>query len=225
MKEVTFCLKNIRFNVSLRIPISVFFCFYMSVFYSFSFASADLVLAGGALKTCSSMSTKNCSSTMDFNNAKATILYEVNQESLARYKALMEMHAVNNDFLYSKLLHINSNAAGLTKNELFDALNNEGFSNSDIRGLSDAEYFILLDALEMQQLDENGARLQEKVSLASTKEKASVDVYTAFIEGLMEYLLVLNRCLPYPSHDRYQKLNANSQHYQHLVNLNLEQQH
>lgn len=183
MKEVSFCRKNIRLNVSLRIPISVFFCFYMSVFSCFSFASADLVLAGGALKTCSSMSTKNCSSTMDFNNAKATILYEVNQESLARYKALMEMYAVNNDFLYSKLLHINSNAAGLTKNELFDALNNEGFSNSDIRGLSDAEYFILLDALEMQQLNENGARLQEKVSLANTKEKASVDVYTAFIDG------------------------------------------
>jgi len=183
MKEVSFCRKNSRLSVSLKMSFSVFLFFYLSVISGFSFASADLVLAGGALKTCSSMSTKNCSSTMNFNNAKATILYEVNQKSLARYKALMEMHAVNNDFLYSKLLHINSSVAGLTKNELFDALNDEGFSNSDIRGLSDAEYFMLLDALEMQQLDENGVRLQEKVSLASTKEKASVDVYTTFIEG------------------------------------------
>ena len=183
MKEVSFCRKNSRLNVSLKMSFSVFSFLYLSVISCFSFASVDLVLAGGALKTCSSMSTKNCSSTMDFNNAKATILYEVNQKSLARYKALMEMHAVNNDFLYSKLLHINSSGAGLTKNELFDALNGEGFSNDDIRGLSDAEYFMLLDALEMQQRDENGVRLQEKVSLASTKEKASVDVYTAFIEG------------------------------------------
>lgn len=183
MKEVSFCRKNSRLNVSVKMSLSAFLFFYLSVISGFSFASADLVLAGGALKTCSSMSTKNCSSTMDFNNAKATILYEVNQNSLARYKALMEMHAVNNDFLYSKLLHINSNGAGLTKNELFDALNDEGFSNDHIRKLSDAEYFILLDALEMQQLNENGARLQEKVSLTSTKEKASVEVYTAFIDG------------------------------------------
>jgi cyanophycinase len=183
MKEVSFCRKNIRLNARRKLPVTVSLGLLLSVFSCFSIASADLVLAGGALKTCSSMSMKNCSSASRFDSAKSEILYEVNKESIARYQVLSKKYAAANDFLYSKLVNINSSKTGLTKNELFDALNDEGFSNSDIRGLSDAEYFVLLDALEMQQLDENGARLQEKVSLASTKEKASVDVYTAFIEG------------------------------------------
>ena len=151
----------------------------------FCFSAPNLVLAGGALKTCSSMSTKNCSSSSQFKSGKADVLYEINQQSLRRYQELANKYSQSNDSLYSKLVNINSSGGGrlYTKNALLDALNDAGFSNSDIRALSDTDYFILLDALEAQQLDEKGNRLQEQVSLANTKAKASVDIYTAFIEA------------------------------------------
>ncbi|WP_394223091.1 cyanophycinase [Alteromonas gracilis] len=131
------------------------------------------------------MSTKNCSSSLQFTSGKADILYEINQQSLRRYQELANKYSQSNDSLYSKLVNINSSGGGrlYTKNALLDALNDAGFSNSGIRAFSDTDYFILLDALESQQLDEEGNRLQEQVSLANTKARASVDIYTAFIEA------------------------------------------
>lgn len=160
-------------------------CLYLFVFSAFCFSSPNLVLAGGALKTCSSMSTKNCISSSRFASGKADVLYEVNQQSLRRYQELAIKYSQNNVFLYSKLVNINSSESGrlYTKNALLDALNDVGFSNSDIRSLSDTDYFILLDSLEAKQVDEQGNRLQEQVSLANTKASTAVDIYTVFIEA------------------------------------------
>ena len=173
------------FKARLKAPLLSLFYVYLTVFSMFCFSSPNLVLAGGALKTCSSMSTKNCSSSSNFASGKAEILYEINQQSLLRYQNLANKYSQNNDFLYSKLVNVYSSEGErlYTKNALLDALNDAGLSNSDIRSLSDTDYFILLDSLEAQQTDELGNRLQEQVSLANTKARASVDIYTAFIEA------------------------------------------
>ncbi|OJF70268.1 cyanophycinase [Alteromonas sp. V450] len=174
------CFKN-----RLKTLLQLLFFFYVAVFSVFCFASPNLVLAGGALKTCSSMSNQNCTSPSTFSSGKAVILYELNQQSLLRYQELANQYSQNKDFLYSYLVNINSSEGDrlYTKNALLDALNDVGFSDSNIRSLSDTDYFILLDALEAQQVDEQGNRLQEQVSLADTKAGASVDIYTAFIEA------------------------------------------
>ena len=131
------------------------------------------------------MSKQNCTSPSTFLSGKAEILYEINQQSLLRYQNLANKYSQNNDFLYSKLVNVYSSGGErlYSKNALIDALNDAGLSNSDIRFLSDTDYFILLDSLEAQQTDELGNRLQEQVSLANTKGRASVDIYTAFIEA------------------------------------------
>ena len=185
MKVIFFRANFYRCKSSLKTLGLLFLGVYLSVFSVFCLSSPNLVLAGGALKTCSSMSTENCSSSSQFESGKADVLYEINQRSLRRYQELANKYSQNNEFLYSKLVNINSRGGVrvYTKNALLDALNDAGFSNSDIRALSDTDYFILLDALESQQLDEKGNRLQEQVSLANTKAKASVDIYTAFIEA------------------------------------------
>lgn len=174
-----------RLKIMLKPSFSVFLGFYLSVFSVFSYASPNLLLAGGALKTCSSMTTKNCTSAANFVSAKSDLLYEISPMSLNRYQKLMEEYSEENEFLYSKLVNINSSYSGkaMTKNELFDRLNDEGFSNDAIRSLSDEEYFILLDALEAQQVDEKGSRLKEQVSLANTKNLSSVNIYNAFIDA------------------------------------------
>ncbi len=173
------------FKARLKAPLLSLFYVYLSVFSMFCYGSSNLVLAGGALKTCSSMSKQNCTSPSTFLSGKAEILYEINQQSLLRYQNLANKYSQNNDFLYSKLVNVYSSGGErlYSKNALIDALNDAGLSNSDIRFLSDTDYFILLDSLEAQQTDELGNRLQEQVSLANTKGRASVDIYTAFIEA------------------------------------------
>ena len=169
----------------LKVPVKLSCFFYLYVFSCYSFASPNLILAGGALKTCASLSAKNCKSDHVFVNAKTHALYEVNAESLSRYRKNSTEFGKFDEVLYSKLSNIYSSLGGAQykKNALFDALNDAGFHNDDIRSLSDVSYFLLLDSLEVSQVDTKGERLKERVSLAHTKEKASVDVYNAFLQA------------------------------------------
>ena len=91
------------FEARLKAPLLSLFYVYHSVFSMFCYGSSNLVLAGGALKTCSSMSKQNCTSPSTFLSGKAEVLYEINQQSLLRYQNLANKYSQNNDFLYSKL--------------------------------------------------------------------------------------------------------------------------
>jgi len=162
--------------------------FYISVFSSYSLSSPNLLLAGGALKTCASMSIENCTSARVFMNAKTDILYEVNTASLRRYQKNSTRFGEVDEILYAVLSDIYSREGGslYTKNELLDALNDAGFSNDQIRSLSDSSYFLLLDSLEVAQTDEKGERLKERVSLGDTEEEASLAVYRAFLHAAQD---------------------------------------
>lgn len=174
-----------RFSSNLSLAFKLLLFLYLSVLPIKSFSSVSLVLAGGALKTCSSMSLNNCDSSASFDGFKKESLYEISQHSLQRLKEIHQFESNFDKSLYSKLVDIYSDLGGvkLTKDELFDALNEKGFSNKDIRSLSDHSYFTMLDTLELFQIDSKGQRVVEQVSLENTKEAASLEVYSTFIEA------------------------------------------
>ena len=149
-----------------------------------SFSSEyDLVLAGGALSTCSSLSPENCKSSVQFSDAKAAQFYEVSLSSLSRLASLANKFDIDIESQYSHLMNVYSSLGEvvLTKNRLFDALNGQGMSDDAIRALSDSQYFLMLDALEKAQFDEQGQRLIEKVQLNETTSPYSIDIYQRFI--------------------------------------------
>lgn len=131
------------------------------------------------------MSLNNCDSSASFDGFKKENLYEISQHSLQRLKEINQLESNIDKSLYSKLVDIYSDLGGvkLTKDELFDALNEKGFSNKDIRSLSDHSYFTMLDTLEVFQIDSKGQRVVEQVSLENTKEAASLEIYSIFIEA------------------------------------------
>lgn len=174
-----------RFSSNLSLAFKLLLFLYLSVLPIKSFSSVSLVLAGGALKTCSSMSLNNCDSSASFDGFKKESLYEISQHSLQRLKEINQLESNIDKSLYSKIVDIYSDLGGvkLTKDELFDALNEKGFSNKDIRSLSDHSYFTMLDTLELFQIDSKGQRVVEQVSLENTKEAASLEIYSIFIEA------------------------------------------
>lgn len=151
-------------------------------FDSFS-SEYDLVLAGGALSTCSSLSPQNCKSSAQFSDAKAAQYYEVSLSSLSRLASLANKFDIDIESQYSYLVNVYSSLGEvvLTKNRLFDALNGQGMSDDAIRALADSQYFLMLDALEKAQFDEKGRRLTEKVQLNETVSPYSIDIYQRFI--------------------------------------------
>lgn len=177
-----------RVSSNVSLVFKLLFLFYLSVFPMKSFSSVNLVLAGGALKTCSSMSLNNCDPSASFDGFKKENLYEISQSSLQRLKSINQFESNFDKSLYSIIVGIYSELGEvkLTKDELFDALNEMGFSNKDIRSLSDHSYFTMLDTLELFQIDSKGQRVVEQVSLENTKEAASLEVYSSFIEAARE---------------------------------------
>lgn len=177
-----------RVSSNVSLVCKLLFLSYLSVFSIKSFSSVNLVLAGGALKTCSSMSLNNCDPSASFDGFKKENLYEISQSSLQRLKSINQFESYFDKSLYSKIVGIYSDLGEvkLTKDELFDALNEKGFSNKDIRSLSDRNYFTLLDTLELFQIDSKGQRVVEQVSLENTKEAATLEIYSTFIEAARE---------------------------------------
>lgn len=161
-----------------------------SVLVSFGAASQDsydLVLAGGALKTCSSFLMDNCEKDTKFNSAKKQDLYVFSKESHARFREAVSVWEKDSEIiskLHSVLEHIYSQGGGrsLTKNAFLNTLNSQGFANEEISGLPDHTYFALLDTHELLQTDSDGARLTEKVSVAGTRNPHSREIYQAFAE-------------------------------------------
>ena len=179
-------LHRVLNNISL--VLKLFPLLYVFVFSGESFSSVNLVLAGGALKTCSSMSLHNCAPSASFDGFKKENLYEIKQSSLQRLKEINQLASNVDKSLYSTIVGIYSDLGEveLTKDELFDALNEKGFSNKDIRSLSDRSYYTMLDTLELSQVDSKGQRVVEQVSLKNTKEAASLEIYSTFIEAARE---------------------------------------
>lgn len=145
----------------------------------------DLMLAGGGLKTCSSMSTKNCTKKSFFDQSKTELLYQVTANSR---KKLRETQPYT-DLSDKNLLHINAviedmyssfEGETFTRRRLADALKRHGHYNW-YRDLSDPLYYALMDSLEAPQFNAQGDRLKEKTSLVHNRNRDSEDIYRAFV--------------------------------------------
>ena len=144
----------------------------------------DLLLAGGGLKTCSSMAPKNCTKKSFSENEKIQITYRLGKKNIQKFvetKAFQSISQSEKDALYSLLMNIYADQG---EREMSRSQLRSAFKSADAlsvyQELSDPLYYALLDSLEVLQTDNAGQRKKERVSLAYNKAKASVAIYEAF---------------------------------------------
>lgn len=170
-----------------RNDIKLLFIIALMSFSCVAHEKYDLVLAGGALQTCSSFLPQNCKNDTLFQASKKQDLYKISSESHARFREALSEWKKDDDVisrLHSSLEHIYAGGEGpaVSKNAFLDALNAQGITNEEISQLPDYVYFALLDTHEVYQTDETGNRLTEKVSIGDTSNLHSQDIYLAFVE-------------------------------------------
>ncbi len=147
----------------------------------------QLLLAGGALKTCSSYAKHNCEAGESFSDAKQNMLYEVNEASILRLEKFIKEES-SDSFLtlapiVKKLKQIAINESideALTRSALFNIFEANNLLKT-VKDLPDAPYFALLDHLELKQIAQNGKRLKEHAKVAKTKNIHSKAIYQRFV--------------------------------------------
>ncbi|QOL25731.1 cyanophycinase [Thalassotalea sp. LPB0316] len=152
---------------------------------------SQLFLVGGGLKSCSSMSKNQCLTPekhqeIEVNNSKTHALFQLNHKTRAQVFALMDQeysaeHAKQLKKLLNKAIK-NASKTPVSKGEMVKFL--KTFDNNQlINRLSDPEYFLLLDALEIAQIDKvTGERLQETVDLDRSKNSFTPQIYRDFVK-------------------------------------------
>lgn len=137
----------------------------------------SLMLAGGALSVCSSMSPKYCTGDIRFpNKAKTRHLYELSEQSLARFQATPAWARLDVETQRALLAALGSANSNLLDIEaLHDRLGPLGDS------LNDASYFALLDTLEWVQLTQEGEPKTEQVRLEQGKNAQGASHFAAFV--------------------------------------------
>ena len=147
----------------------------------------DLLLAGGALRTCSSMSLRNCRVSDFSENKKQALLYQFSSENAERFLELGKSLSVDNKQLMQLHSTLLKSYAGkkdkrLARSDFFDALISYGLTDEFIRKLADPLYFAVLDTHEATQIDSNGLRKQEQANVGWTNSEATQDIYQTFVD-------------------------------------------
>ena len=145
----------------------------------------DLLLAGGGLKTCSSMAIKNCRKNIFSEQQKAQILYQLNDKNIKKFTdtpAFLQISDVEMENINSVMVNVYSFVKGrkLTRNELRYGFDKAG-ALTLYRELPDSLYYAMLDSFEVPQTDSQGARIKEVTALEQNKNTASVEVYQHFV--------------------------------------------
>lgn len=146
----------------------------------------DLLLVGGALKTCSSMAPSNCTNNIFNHKQKSTTLYQLNDKNRQKFNntaGFINLSSKQKMQLNDIIQHIYANSSGRIVNlpqlrQLFEQANGLGLYQT----LDDSVYFALLDSFEYQQLDENALRKQEVSSLSHTLNSSAIEIYQRFVQ-------------------------------------------
>lgn len=185
-----YCVK-----IKVRIPILILGLLFMLPDQAFgkleanrdSFPSPQfqLLLAGGALSTCSSYSKRNCEQVHFPEDVKTEILYEVNEASLTRLEKFVEISAVKSIQIQLSPLLMNlrqylSNEP-LSRTDLFNLFEKADI-DTVINRLPDSSYFALLDHLEIAQQNDEGLRLREIANVPATSNPYSREIYQRFTD-------------------------------------------
>lgn len=145
----------------------------------------DLVLAGGALKTCSSFSIKNCVKKDSVDGGKSQNLYQISPDGFARWSKIAAYSEIPNAEkmnFYAYFEGLKHSQEAVSKADFLDQIDGIVKDNRFTRDLSDAAYFSLLDSFEMVQLDANGKRLVERVSVKDNINTDAQRIYSSFTE-------------------------------------------
>lgn len=148
--------------------------------------SFDLMLVGGGLKTCSSMSTRNCENKSFQKSTMGELLYSVTQQNIENFATALNLVKVeqtvqvkiNKLLLDIYALKPNQSMTSEQLRSAFDRV--DGLSV--YKALPDPVYYALLDSLEVRQLDQSGQRKREVTALNDTSSQASIDIYQRFVE-------------------------------------------
>jgi cyanophycinase len=146
----------------------------------------DLLLAGGGLKTCSSMATKNCTINSFNKDSKSTILYQISQSNLQKFndtEGFLNLTSSQKMQINKVISNIYAESPEriVTLNLLRDAFEKQK-SLALYQSLSDAVYYALLDSLEYAQTTSKGQRKREVTALKFNENQASVAIYQHFVE-------------------------------------------
>ncbi len=151
---------------------------------------SQLFLVGGGLKTCSSMSKKNCNtktlaSLKQLENVKHHGLYKIDDKSInlidKKWPANFDNKTKSNIISLLNRISISDKDTELTLKQLKAALRKKD-TKYIIRKLSDPEYYVLLDLLEQPILNKKtGERLKEHVELDQSTNQFSTEIYKAFV--------------------------------------------
>ncbi|MBT0585635.1 cyanophycinase [Alteromonas oceanisediminis] len=190
---------------SARISRSIFFTlvWFLSVTFCVLKVSAqpipghieryDMMLAGGSLKTCSSLSLKNCQQN-DFNdNDLNGLLYEISPDAAARLTQALSSESQHS----AQVAQLNAvlatayaaqdngstrEIATLSQQQFFAELSDAGLDSDQVRALPDTLYFALLDTHEVKQHGEGGLRKQERANVNWNTSLAAQSVYRQFVD-------------------------------------------
>lgn len=146
----------------------------------------DLLLAGGGLKTCSSMASHNCTKNIFDSNSKSTNLYQISQSNLTKFNnslgflTLLTPQKMQINKVISNI-YAESPEAIVTRQALRDLFANQQ-ALTLYQSLSDAVFYALLDSFEYAQTTRDGKRKRESVKLEYNKNKASLAIYQRFVQ-------------------------------------------
>ncbi|WP_289096227.1 cyanophycinase [uncultured Pseudoalteromonas sp.] len=134
-----------------------------------------LVLVGGSLTTCSSMSPKNCLSNKQISG-KQTNQYRLNNDALFAIKTNWPTKNKKNRQQTLKVLaQIAREKSGvITKSDILWAWRD--LDNKLLNELTDFEYNFVIDSLEVAVLNTDSTRQKEQVSTSDNNDRAANDI-------------------------------------------------
>lgn len=147
----------------------------------------DLMLVGGGIKTCSSMSPENCKINTAFSpTAKRDIRYDFSPLWLERalaHPSLEMLTQAQQTNLRNASLAAEKYPALIPLNELKQKIGK--FDPALLNSLDDKTYFALLDLLEGQQ-QADGSSKQEQVILDASRSSHTIELYRLFVQQALK---------------------------------------
>ncbi|MCW3172148.1 cyanophycinase [Shewanella subflava] len=140
----------------------------------------DLMLVGGGLKTCSSLSSNSCTEGVTFSpNAKLSIQYHFSLDWLERALNHFSLQTLSlNQTNNLRKASLKAAKSSVNLNQLKDAVYQVDKHLLD--ELTDQQYYALLDLLEQEQHSTDGSPLQEQVMLDATTKPYGPAIYRLF---------------------------------------------
>lgn len=144
----------------------------------------DLMMVGGGLVTCSSLSRQNCVLGSQFTaDAKQTSVYRLTQSALERafkHPSLSGLTAPQKAILLHASQQQGNAGSSLSYQAFYDAIS--AVEKDFLTDLNDQVYYALLDLLEDEQAITSGINRQEHVMLSATQNQYGAQIFSLFTQ-------------------------------------------